>query len=116
MGIVGTILYYLFNGKRPEGKMAFTVTPDADAGAVSGSRYMLGPSASLYRGSQIIALVTGLTRTLGAGFYVTYESPNVPQGILAMKAFMSVNGAASAPHVHLQLARGSVYPANTATV
>jgi hypothetical protein len=57
---------------------------------------------------QILALVDYLRKQLGPSFTVLYEVPTKPSGVLASMAY--VNPGATAPHLHLQVKKGVVYP------
>ncbi len=57
---------------------------------------------------QILALVPLLRKTLGYGFTVLYECPTKPNGVLAGLAY--INPAATSAHIHIQRAKGTVFP------
>lgn len=56
----------------------------------------------------ILALLDFLRLRLGANFTVLYEAPTRPTGLLANQT--SVNPAATAPHLHLQVRKGVAWP------
>lgn len=59
--------------------------------------------------SQILRLVQVLRTTLGPAFTVLYERPTPePEPSLAAIAF--INAAASGPHLHVQVKKGTAYP------
>jgi len=59
--------------------------------------------------AQIVRLVAFLRQTLGERFTVLYETPAQPSDTqLAAVAF--VNHDATAPHLHLQVKRSTLYP------
>lgn len=66
-------------------------------------------SVLLLSPAKIIALLNGLRVHLGRAFYAQYEThsaPNDPQ----LRAIVVVNPAATAPHIHIQRAKGTVFP------
>ena len=57
----------------------------------------------------IVQLVEYLQIRLGSFFYTQYEAPTVPSHP-ALALIAAVNAGASAPHIHVQRRRGTVYP------
>jgi hypothetical protein len=57
--------------------------------------------------AEILTLVQHFRTDLGARFTALYETPIQPAGVLASLAY--VNAGATAPHVHVQRAKGTSY-------
>jgi len=58
---------------------------------------------------QIVQLWTCLRETLGRAFTVLFESPMLPRAVQLIN-IVTVNKAATGPHIHIQPRKGTVYP------
>lgn len=58
---------------------------------------------------EIIALYVTLTSTLGPLFTVLYETPAI-QSNSALRQIATINPHATAPHLHLQPKKGTIFP------
>jgi hypothetical protein len=79
---------------------------------VTGEAYDL--SVAVYSPDVVVALVSFLRAALGPLFTVLYESPYPPSD-LKLAAIVSVNQDATAPHIHVQRKRGTIWPPAPAT-
>lgn len=59
--------------------------------------------------AEIITLVQFLRARLGAAFSVFYETHTMPLAS-GLKALTLINAGATAPHLHLQVRKGTVWP------
>jgi hypothetical protein len=59
--------------------------------------------------AEIVTLLHWLQAELGEAFYCQYETPTAPRSAI-LAALAVVNPAATGEHLHVQRAKGTVYP------
>ena len=59
--------------------------------------------------AEVVTLLHWVTGELGDAFYAQYQTPAVPSNAV-LAAIAVVNPAATAEHLHVQRAKGTVYP------
>lgn len=59
--------------------------------------------------SAVATLIGYVRARLGDAFYLQYETPPGPVDAL-LKSIAVVNAAATAPHIHVQKRKGTIYP------
>lgn len=72
-----------------------------------GSAYDIGVTG--WSDQNIIDAVSALRQLLGSAFYIQFEVPSATTLSPALRALAVVNPAATAPHIHTQRAKGTIY-------